>query len=144
MAIKPKTIIFVPGAWHQTKTYEIVIDKLRQADYPGEIVCVELPSVGPKANDPVMFSNKPDIQAIEKAIAEQVEKGVPVLLVAHSYGSIVAASALKNFANSGLVTYLIIAGFLLELGQSLLDLCGGVPSPLWNKQVQQRTCLELN
>lgn len=144
MAVKPRTIIFVPGAWHTTKSYDIVIKKLEQAGYPGELVRVELPSVGPQPGDPVMYSIRPDVQAVEKAIAEQVDKGTPVLLVAHSYGSVVASCALKDFANSGLVNWLIVAGFLLEFGQSLLDLCGGVPPPLWNKQVQQTIFLRLD
>lgn len=137
MTGKVPALVFVPGAWHTTQCYNVVIDKLQQAGYSGEIVRCELPSIGAAPDDPVMYSIIPDVQSVETAIAQFVDKGVPVVLVAHSYGSVVGSCALKNFANSGLVKFCNVAGFLLEFGESLIGVCGGKPPPLWNRQVNQ-------
>ncbi|KAK5939361.1 hypothetical protein PMZ80_008665 [Knufia obscura] len=134
MASTASTIIFVPGAWHTTKCYDIVIGKLQDAGYTGKLIRCELPSVGAEPGSPAMWSMVPDIKAIDDAIAHEVDSDTPVLLVAHSYGSVPASCAIKKFADSGMVKFCIVAGFMLEFAESMISWCGGVPPPLWRRE----------
>lgn len=138
MSAKSHTIIFIPGAWHTTKCYDTIIDKLHASGYEGKLVRCELPSVGAEPGSPPTWSMVPDIKAIEAAVEREVEHGTPVLLVAHSYGSVPTACAIKKFAHTGMVKFCIVAGFMLEVAESMISWCGGVPPPLWRREVCAR------
>lgn len=136
-----RSIIFVPGAWHKSSTYDPTLAQLKNNGYPGRLIPIELPSVDAPPDSPALWSMLPDVQAVEKAIAAEIDAGHSVLLVAHSYGGIPSSCALKKFADSGKVKYVVLAGFMLEFGESLIALAGGVPPPLWKREVDpfQRT-----
>lgn len=132
---KPRSIILVPGAWHKSSIYDLLIAQLKKDDYAGRVIPIELATVDAAPDSPAMWSISPDIQAVESAIASEIENGTPVLVLAHSYGSVPASCAMKKFANSRLVKFVILAGFLLELGESMIALSGGNPAPLWQRDV---------
>lgn len=133
-----RTIIFVPGSFHTTAYYHLVIEKLQQRNYLGRIVECPLPSNGAKLGSQSAKSIRPDIEAIEAAIAEEIiDRRTPVLLVAHSYGSVPASCAREEFADSGMVKFLIVAGLMLKAGENVLQYCPkpGKPPPIWEVKV---------
>lgn len=82
---------------------------------------------------------KPDVEAIEAAIAEETTiRRTHVLLIAHSYGSVPASCAIERFADSGMVKFLIVAGLMLKLGDNVLQYCPepGKPPPIWKVEVR--------
>lgn len=120
------TLILVPGAWHKVSIYNKVLENQALSSF--KHILVELPTNGATGDPelPTTLSWDPDVHAIRDAIAAEIKAGNRVLLVTHSYGSVVGQEALKYFADgTGMVRHLIIAGFLLDVGESTTGLRGG-------------------
>lgn len=135
---KARSIILVPGSFHSTAYYHLVIARLETNEYAGRIIYCPLPSNGAAPGSPSTKSMDPDVEAIEAAIAEEVvTRQTPVLLIAHSYGSVPAACAIKRFADSGMIKFLIVAGIMLKVGDSVLKYCPEPykPRPIWKIKV---------
>lgn len=125
------TLVFTPGAWHRPTCYDKVMKALREQH---QIRCTsfQLPST---VGDP-MATFKDDLDAARVTIANETTEGHDVILVAHSYGGMVANSAIKYFTEPqvaqgrvvGLV--LIASGFTLT-GLSFMDPFFHVPPPAW-------------
>ncbi|KAF2997829.1 hypothetical protein E8E13_001045 [Curvularia kusanoi] len=127
------TLVFTPGAWHRPTCYIKVIKAL-QEQCGIKCISFSLPSTSgdPKAT----FKN--DLDAARTAISSETTQGHDVVLVAHSYGGMVANSAIKGFAEPrlddthgrivGLV--LIASGFTLT-GLSFMDPFLHIPPPSW-------------
>jgi hypothetical protein len=54
----------------------------------------------------------------------------PVVVVAHSYGGVPASEGTADLPNVRHIIYL--AGFQLDIGESILTACGGTPPEWWN------------
>lgn len=137
------TLVFIPGAWHKPSCYNKVIDLL-QTQHNLNCISVTLPST---ANNPAA-TFKDDLDAAQKAIAQETAQGRNVIVVAHSYGGMVGNSAIKGFARpvdsssttnsqsqttrTGFVIGLILiaSGFTLT-GLSFMDPFFGHPPPSW-------------
>lgn len=90
MSSKP-TLIFIPGGWHTAAVWDKVIRLLEAQGYT--CIGVNLPSCS--SNPSATFHD--DIQAVRKVIiSETKDKNHNVVLVAWSYGSQVACSAIKG------------------------------------------------
>lgn len=152
MSVLP-TLVFVPGAWHRATCYVKVIDALKER-HNFRSVAITLPSTtgSPEA------TFKDDLDTARSAIVTETSQGRDVVVIAHSYGGMVANSAIKGLtqphdANSassdqssvsslhsitsqivsqghviGLV--LIASGFTLT-GLSFMDPFFGIPPPAW-------------
>lgn len=130
--IETPTLVFTPGAWHQPTCYSKII-KILQQQHNIKCTSFSLPST---SNDP-NATFKDDLDAACATIASETTQGKDVILVAHSYGGMVANSAIKNFASPrngtegrviGLV--LIASGFTLT-GLSFMDPLFHIPPPSW-------------
>ncbi|XPS78437.1 hypothetical protein M3J09_010450 [Ascochyta lentis] len=86
------TLIFIPGSWHKPTCYKKVIDTLEER-YRLKCIAVTLPST--TGNPESTF--KDDLDAARTAIALETTQGRNVIVIAHSYGGMVANSAIKNF-----------------------------------------------
>jgi len=86
MSQKP-SIVFVPGAWHRAETWDKVTALLSSQGY--RCISVTLPST--LSSTTTTFLE--DITAIRKAITAETAEGRDVVLVVHSYGGSVGASA---------------------------------------------------
>jgi len=70
-------IVFVPGAFHQAKVFDLVINDLKKAGYDN-LNAVDLPSVGQ------VVGRERDAQAVRAAVEEQRQSGRDVLVVGNS------------------------------------------------------------
>ena len=131
------TLIFVPGAWHTTACYDTIMPLFKSF----KCVRVDLPSNGAAEGSPSTWTWLPDVSAVRQAIQEEVRLGHRVLLVTHSYGSLPAQEAVKDFTGTGLISQLIIAGFMLELGESLISFFGGTIPPMYDRRVRNPCCV---
>ena len=141
------TLVFVPGSWHKPSCYSKITKPL-QDRYNLRCVSVTLPTT---AGDPAA-TFKDDLDAAREAISGETSNGRDVVVVAHSYGGMVANSAIKDFTTKadkdtpgppstpapaaaaarghaiGLI--LIASGFTLT-GVSFMDPFLGRPPPAW-------------
>lgn len=133
------SLVFVPGAWHKPSCYDKVIAILQES-YGLKCIAITLPST--LDNPSATF--KDDLDAARTAISTETNQGRDVVLIAHSYGGMVANSAIKGFARPkdtatsdpttsighviGLI--LIASGFTLT-GMSFMDPFLGYPPPAW-------------
>ncbi|KAH6629483.1 Alpha/beta hydrolase family-domain-containing protein [Boeremia exigua] len=136
---KLATLVFVPGAWHRTTCYDKIVPAL-EARYHIKCRSVSLPSTSGDPN----ATFKDDLDAARAVIASETTQSRNVVLVAHSYGGMVANSAIKGFTGGpgnaaidssvspgrviGLV--LIASGFTLT-GLSFMDPFFHIPPPSW-------------
>ncbi|KAL2210918.1 alpha/beta-hydrolase [Sarocladium strictum] len=133
------TLVFVPGAWHKPSCYDKVIAILQES-YGLKCTAITLPST--LDNPSATF--KDDLDVAREAISTEINEGRDVVLIAHSYGGMVANSAIKGFARpSNTVTseatpstghviglILIASGFTLT-GMAFMDPFLGYPPPAW-------------
>ena len=132
MASKP-TILFVPGAWHKSACYTPVIQKLNAEGY--ETATAELASVGPV---PGLQTWADDISSIQQEVSSLADAGKQIVIVAHSYGSLPAGEAIKDFLlrarqaegkKGGIVHFVYISAFVMPPSTSLMDALGGKDLP---------------
>lgn len=86
------TLILVPGAWHTPACYDKIV-RILYGTYRLKCVAVTLPS----ASDNPGAGLPHDIEAVREAMTKEFRKGRDVVVVAHSYGGMVANSAIKGF-----------------------------------------------
>ena len=114
-------LLLVPGGFHGVWVWEKVIDRLAALGWPTHTV--ELPSVAAKGQP--RYGMHDDAVAVRRRVAAIDD---PVVVVAHSYGGLVATQAAAGLTN---VTHIIyLAGFQLDIGDSLLGVVGD-PPPWW-------------
>ena len=130
------TLILVPGAWHKSTSFSKIISLLRALPNPYNCVPVDLPSVGPMAGSLSTKSWRPDVNVVRNAIANEMRDESSVLLITHSYGSIPAQEAVRDFAKTGLVRQLVLTGFLLDEGESILSFNKGITPNNWDLRVR--------
>lgn len=132
------TLVFVPGSWHKPSCYNKVMEQL-QCDHNIKCLTVTLPST---TGDPdATFKN--DLDGAKAVISSETTQGRDVVVIAHSYGGMVGASAIKGFSRShsnppssltspGHVKALILiaSGFAIT-GLSFMDPLLGIPPPSW-------------
>jgi pimeloyl-ACP methyl ester carboxylesterase len=142
MSHKP-TIVLVPGAWHLASTWDKTVSLLEARQY--KCVAVTLPST---TGDP-SISFVDDLEAVRGAILAETTQGLDVVVVVHSYGGFVGASAIKGLtkpsnqketrpsATDGHVIglALVASGFVVG-GLSFLEALGGKPPPFWRLDLE--------
>jgi pimeloyl-ACP methyl ester carboxylesterase len=109
-------VILVHGAWHGPWAWAAVAERLNAAGVRD--VAVSLPSVGAALGD-----LHDDAKVVRAAIAAA---DGPALVVAHSYGGVPTSEAAAGAAH-----IVFLTSFVLEPGQSLLGLRGGVEPEWW-------------
>lgn len=116
-------LLFVHGAWFDSSSWVQVENQLTGAGW--QVRTVDLPSVatigGPR------FGLHDDAAAVRQEIKEI---NSPVVVVAHSYGGAVVTEGAANLRNVRHILY--IAGFQLDVGESLIGLTGNQNPDWWN------------
>lgn len=139
MATTNPVIYIIPGAWHTPEAFDVVRASLHTKGY--ESVGLSLPSVGA---EPAVKTLEDDTMAARAGIKALVEAGKNVVVVAHSYGGVVASNAVEDlgFATrkaagkvGGVVDVTYLAAFALPKSVCLLDALGGTPLPWMNFKV---------
>ncbi|KAJ5795112.1 hypothetical protein N7457_001711 [Penicillium paradoxum] len=127
------TFVFSPGAWISTVFFDAVREHLNDLGYPSE--CPAHPSVGA---EPAFLTLEDDVASLRSVLTSLADEGKDIVLVAHSYGGVVASSASEGLLQhvraesgktGGIVRIVYLAAFALDKGQSLLGMLGGVPLP---------------
>jgi alpha-beta hydrolase superfamily lysophospholipase len=93
----PSAVLLLTGAWHVPEHYHKVVAQL-ETDGVG-VLCPRLPT-----NNNVVPPNKTigdDVAFIRDIIAKEAAAGTHLLVVAHSYGGIIASAALADFTIMG-------------------------------------------
>ncbi|KAL4814655.1 Alpha/beta hydrolase fold-1 [Aspergillus spinulosporus] len=126
--------VFIPGAWHTPDTF----DRLRNlmAEQGLESVAIANPSVSAQPPNGVRPTNGLhfDIKHTKAALQKLVDDGREVVVVMHSYGGAVGASAMEGLGyaqrsqaglRGGVIMAVWMTAFVAHKGESMLDLFGG-------------------
>lgn len=138
------TLVFVHGAWHTTSTWDKIITSLEAKEF--KCVRVALPTAS--SNPSATFLD--DLTAVRNAIIAETSQGHNVVVVAHSYGGAVGASAIKgltlpkqdssttsststsaNKPPSYVIGFISMASGFGPSGLCFVDGMGGKPPPSW-------------
>ncbi|KAK8022545.1 hypothetical protein PG993_013312 [Apiospora rasikravindrae] len=155
MAVAPSshtkpTFVLVSGAWHGTGYWAKVVAGLESEGY--RVVPVALRSASPDPD--ITFLD--DLTAVRDVIRGEVTQGCDVVVVAHSFGTVVGASAIKGFAassklradngqsgktaitgdgtgvqNGHVIGFVAVGTGFMPTGVCFLQALGGKPPPLW-------------
>ena len=129
-------IVIVPGAFGTPQGFEKLLPYLTKAGYathPGSY-----PSCNP--SDPAQVSSPQDIAFLRDNVLLPLlnEHGKDVVIIAHSYGGVVAGGAAKGLAkgtrraqgqNTGVLGLIYVAGNITLDGESLFTAVGGAYPP---------------
>ncbi|KAJ7466824.1 Alpha/beta hydrolase fold-1, partial [Mycena galericulata] len=125
------SIIIIPGSFSPLSLYDPVIADLKSYGYP--VYGLELETVGHRDNAPGLYDDAATIAAQATRLADE---GKDVVLVAHSYGGLVACEASKGLVKSvrekegrkGGVSRIVFVSSVVGLeGQSSKDIFEGQP-----------------
>jgi len=117
--MEPPVVILVHGAWHGPWAWADVIERLSAEGI--RAVALDLPSKG--TDTAALGDMHGDAAVVRAAVADA---GAPALVVAHSYGGLPVSEGAADAAH-----LLYVAAFMLEPGESLLGLRGGVDPDWW-------------
>ncbi|KAH0436183.1 hypothetical protein CcaCcLH18_04473 [Colletotrichum camelliae] len=132
MSSKP-VIVLTPGAWHSPESFEVFQTELHQRGW--ETRATTNVSVGAEPPTKGMFDDAASAHAVIEELADQ---GRQVVLVAHSYGGIVGAQAVKGLGYKqraaegkagGVIAFVYIAAFVAPTGTGVWDLTRNEPQP---------------
>ncbi|RDL38797.1 Uncharacterized protein BP5553_03137 [Venustampulla echinocandica] len=136
------TIVFVPGAWHEPTIFNDVRAELGNLKFP--TVAIANPSVGSTSQPLKNLTD--DVSNLHSVIMELVNSGDMVVVVAHSYGGVVASGAAQDLAfaqraaagqKGGIIMMVYLAAFAIPAGETLLGAAGGVPPSWWEQEGDQ-------
>lgn len=120
------TIVFVHGAWHGSWVWTHTLRHLADLN----TTTVDLPSSG---SDPAELGDlRDDTRALRAAVADI---DGPVVVVAHSYGGVVASEALADCPNVQQIVFL--AALALDEGESVYAIAGRQPEDWWDVHLDE-------
>ncbi|GJD03679.1 FAD binding domain-containing protein [Colletotrichum higginsianum IMI 349063] len=126
------TILFTPGAWHRPWVFDLVREDLAGRGYP--TAAAALASVGSTDADVGLDQ---DVEAVRAVLRGLVDAGRDVVVVAHSYGGVPVANAVRGLnykdraaegRSGGVIMVVYMASFAIPAGESLFD---GKEIPSW-------------
>ncbi|KAJ5941406.1 hypothetical protein N7516_001574 [Penicillium verrucosum] len=118
------TFVFSHGGWVTPVVFDAVRGRLDTLGYPSE--CPAHPSIGA---EPPSLTLEDDVASLRRVLTTLADEGKDIVIVAHSYGGVVASTAseglVKHFRAEngklgGIVKVVYLAAFALDKGQSLL------------------------
>lgn len=135
------TILFAQGDWHTSGCFDRTRHVLGSRGYPVETI--DYPSVG--AEPPTKTAD--DDSAVVRGLVQRLvwsNQGKSVVIVAHSYGSVVASNAIEGLGyksraqegkSGGVITVIYLSGCVLTLGMSIYKLMGEQDPPWMRREV---------
>lgn len=130
------TFVFSLGAWVVPAVFDTTRSRLETLGFPSE--CPAHPSIGAEPPTKTLADDISSLRGVLNALANE---GRDLVVVAHSYGGVVASSAVEGLSKTarmqagkpgGIVKIVYLAAFALDKGQSLLGMLGGNYLP-WMK-----------
>jgi alpha-beta hydrolase superfamily lysophospholipase len=140
MTSPPSSIVLVPGAWHTPDCFDQFRSVLSGLNLSSSAVAN--PSVGDTTASKTLTDDVDNLRSVLTQLAEQEHKLITV--VAHSYGGMVAAGALKGLGyaerkragkRGGVIMVVYLAACALTEGMTVVQSCGGSPAPWWEYNV---------
>ncbi|KAJ5633375.1 hypothetical protein N7490_009714 [Penicillium lividum] len=134
-------IVLVPGAWSPPDIYSELQSHLLARGLHSE--AVQHPSTGA---EPATKTLEDDVSHLRDILVALSNAGKSILIVAHSYGGVVASAAVKGLVRSTqnseddcgrVLMILYMAAFVVPKGKSLLDVMGGQLLP-WIQTAENR------
>ncbi|KAH7157986.1 Alpha/beta hydrolase fold-1 [Dactylonectria estremocensis] len=128
-AERQPTVVLVPGAWQRSSGFDTVQQKLGHLGYP--TVLVDHLSTGA---EPPTIELTDDVNNLRQVLQRLVDEERDVVVIAHSYGGVVASCAVEGFdvaelsksgKNGGVIMLAYLSAFVLPKGKSLMDGLGG-------------------
>jgi len=129
-----QAVLLVTGAWHVPEHYQKITSMLERKGV--RVLCPCLPT-----NNNVLPPDKAladDVSLIRDIASSETQKGTQLIVVAHSYGGVVATDALAGCvvadgpATPGVKSILYLAAFIPFEGQSLGSIVYGTPPSFLN------------
>lgn len=129
MSSENPTVLLIPGAWHLPEVFDDLRASLATRGFPS--VAVALPSI---SAEPPSKGLVDDTIFVQTEIERLSDEGKKIMVVAHSYGGMVGAGAVKGIGyternksgkGGGVLVLVYIAVFVAKSGTSLLDMLGG-------------------
>ena len=121
----PTAILIIHGGYFSPTAWDAFTDQLTKE---GLLVrCPRLPTCGDER--PPTATLKEDVIAVRSAAKDLIDTGHNVIVLAHSYGGIVASEALTSdlYANEitkGIVYFILLSAWLVQPGDTVLDVIG--------------------
>jgi pimeloyl-ACP methyl ester carboxylesterase len=123
--IKSQTFVLIMGAWHTSKNWDPVKEKLESLGH--NVIAPDLPGHG---NDPSPLKDQ-NLESYARFIVEILEQqDEPVILVGHSLGGAIACQA-AEYRPEKVKKLVVLSGMLLSDGQSASGLDHGVCPTDW-------------
>lgn len=125
------TIIVIPGSFAPLFLYAAVIGEFELHGY--KVHGIELETVGRREKAPGLYDDAAKVAALVSRLADA---GEDVVLVAHSYGGLVATESAKGLAKSlrekegkqgGIVRIVFVSAVVASEGQASRDVFGDAP-----------------
>jgi pimeloyl-ACP methyl ester carboxylesterase len=119
----PTAILIIHGAFFLPSSWQPLINTLAQSQQY-TIRCPHLPSCGDER--PPKATRDDDIAAVRTAAKELIDMGHNILVLAHSYGGIVACEAITkdlyaHVNGNGIVSLLLLSAWLIQPGHTFED-----------------------
>ena len=130
-SVKP-TVFFLPGGYHGSWIYDSVRGILSDRGFATD--ASDLVSVGTTDASVGIHS---DATHLRSQLTRIIDEGKEVVLVAHSYGGIVASNAVDGLSieqraaqgkQGGIILILYLAALVVPAGRTFLSLCPPTPS----------------
>ncbi|KAH6613162.1 Alpha/beta hydrolase fold-1 [Boeremia exigua] len=138
------TIVFAPGAWHSSECFYPVVERLHARGWSTE--SVSYPSYGAEPPNKTLID---DVASVRTTLEQLINQGREIVLVAHSYGGLVAANATEGLAKEhqakvgrkgGVIMLVYLAAFVVPKGKGMADMFGG-QLPSW---INGNNCIPQN
>lgn len=142
------TFIFSLGAWVVPAVFDATRSRLEALGFPSD--CPAHPSIGA---EPPTKTLADDVSSLRGVLSAFSDEGRDLVVVAHSYGGVVASSAVEGLSKAvrtqagkpgGVVKVIYLAAFALDRGQSLLGMLGGNYLPWMKVEVSLSKVLPTN
>jgi alpha-beta hydrolase superfamily lysophospholipase len=123
MAASKPVFLLAHGSWHTPYHYKGFIDCLNAAGYETVAPCFASSTENPPPNAPAA-----DVEILKECTNKLVDQGREVIVVAHSYGGVIATDALSGLGirqrkeqglTGGVTRIIYVAAFILLIGKTL-------------------------
>ncbi|KAI0427913.1 Alpha/beta hydrolase fold-1 [Xylaria sp. FL1042] len=130
------TVFFTPGAWHGPWVFDLVRNALSERGFRTD--ATSLATAG--STDPSVGISD-DAAKVRLALTKLIDDGKEVVLVAHSYGGVVASNAVEGLGieqraggglTGGVIMILYLAAFVIRANASLATALEGSNPDWWN------------
>lgn len=137
-----QTFVFSLGAWVVPAVFDATRSHLEDLGFPS--ACPAHPSIGA---EPPSMTLRDDVISLRGVLETYADEGRDIILVAHSYGGVVASCAVEGLTKpartqagkpGGVTKVIYLAAFALNEGESLLGILGGEYLPWMKVQVGNR------